>query len=729
MDALFEPGILIVSGKGGTGKSTVAAAIASAASAGHLRVLLVEVEGRAEFARTLGIDQPGYVERDTSFGFSVLSITPLDAAVEYLRRYHGMERLTRPLARVGALDQVVRGAPGFRDLLVTGKIYELARPRAGQAHADGVAYDLIVVDAPPTGQLGPFLAAPETFADLVRVGPVKRRAAAVAGVFRRRARVALVAIPEEMAVAETLEALPLVATAGLPVVAVIVNRCGPEVFERGVATAARSLTAAAASRIAGEAGAAIDEETADALLAQARAAAVRRRRERRLIAELSTAGPLVELPDLGDTPAPERVGLLATAFVASKGDGGGRRRDRGTPRVAATTDRMGGARPEAPSGADRRSPAPHHDGGLDDALGDARIVVVCGSGGVGKTTVSAAIAVHMAERGRRTALMTVDPARRLATALRLPPFAGGRPTVPLGAGRSMDALQLDTKRTFDEVVERFAGSAGRAERILSNPFYRRFADTLGGTHEYMAMEKLHQLAEEERHDVIVIDTPPTASAMSFLDAPKRLTDFLGGRFLRLMLWPTATAGRFAFGAARVGARAFLRVAGRLVGAEVLADTVEFLTAFEGMYGGFAARAERVMALLASPACAFVVVVAPTPPSVEEAEAFLARTEDSGMRSAAVVVNRWHRRTVVPPPEAAEAAARLRDGDAEARATAAVLRVAVREAGRQRVEADVLAGAARGWGDVRVVGVPDLAQDVHDVPGLRRMAARLFADPP
>src|SRR5439155_15535539 len=360
--------------------------------------------------------------------------------------------------------------------------------------------------------------------------------------------------------------------------------------------------------------------------------------------------------DLSDTPPEDRVAALAGRLSPGGGGPGGRRLDGAAPRKRPTTDPVGSAAEEASPGADR--PRPLADHRLGEALAETRIVVVCGSGGVGKTTVSAAIAVHLAGCGRSTALLTVDPARRLATAFRLPPFAGGRTSVQVGGGRSLDALQLDTKRTFDELVERFAGAPDRRDRILSNPFYRRFADTLGGTHEYMAMEKLHQLAEEEGHDAIVIDTPPTASALSFLEAPKRLTEFLGGRFLRAMLWPTATAGRFGLGAARVGARAFLRVAGRLVGAEVLADTVDFLAAFEGMYGGFADRAARVMELLASPGCAFVVVAAPTPPSLEETGVFLERTAAAGIRTAAIVVNRWHPAAVVPPPGAEAASERL-----------------------------------------------------------------------
>jgi anion-transporting ArsA/GET3 family ATPase len=145
---------------------------------------------------------------------------------------------------------------------------------------------------------------------------------------------------------------------------------------------------------------------------------------------------------------------------------------------------------------------------------------------VGKTTVSAAVAVHLAESRSRAALLTVDPARRLATSLGLPTVAGERTSIRLGRGHSMEAVQLDTQRTFDELIDRYAGSPERRDRILSNRFYQRISSTLAGTHEYMAMEKLYQLAEDEGHDAIVVDTPPTRSALSFLDAPNRLSDFL-----------------------------------------------------------------------------------------------------------------------------------------------------------------------------------------------------------
>jgi anion-transporting ArsA/GET3 family ATPase len=637
-----------------------------------------------------------------------MSITPLDAAFDYLHRYHGIDRLSRPLLRTGGLNQVVTGAPGFRDLLVAGKIYELARARAGDAHATDPIHDLIVVDAPPTGQLAAFLSAPAAFADLVRVGPMKRRASNVAAMFASRARVVVVTIPEEMAVAETLEALPAVRKTGVALAGVIVNRLEPGVFPPGTARAAKALDPERAVSLAAEAGLRLDEPAAEGILHTAAEGARRTRSAHRMAARLRGKAPMFELPDISFLPAGDRVSALAGSM---EGDGAA------PDRIVKPPDHS--TRPTASQAGER----------LDGPLGGARIVVVCGSGGVGKTTVSAAIALHAASAGHRTVLLTVDPARRLATALRLPTTGGDRTAIRVGPGRSMEALQLDTKRTFDELVERFARDPGQRARIMANPFYRRAADTLGGTHEYMAMEKLHQLAEEEDHDVIVIDTPPTRSALSFLDAPKRLTDFLGGRFLRLMLWPTAVAGRLTLSAARFGARAMLRTVGRLVGAETLADTVEFLAAFEGMYGGFRARAARVMELLASPECAFVLAAAPTGPSLAEAGQFVERLRAGGMRSAAVVVNRFDGTepafTIPSGPAAADGIDRLAGGTPEERGLAAAIRFACRTEARRGLEAEELDAFLRTYGDVPLVTVPDLGTEVHDVSGLRRVAARLF----
>jgi anion-transporting ArsA/GET3 family ATPase len=353
---------------------------------------------------------------------------------------------------------------------------------------------------------------------------------------------------------------------------------------------------------------------------------------------------------------------------------------------------------------------------------------VCGSGGVGKTTVSAAVAVHLAQRRMKAALLTVDPARRLATSLRLPTIAGERTSVQLGRGRKMQAVQLDTQRTFDELIHRYAGTPQRRDRILSNRFYKRISSTLAGTHEYMAMEKLYELADEEDHDAIVVDTPPTRSALSFLDAPDRLNDFLGGWLVRWMLWPSARAGRLTVGIARFGAQAFARTAGRLVGAEVLADTADFLAAFEGMYGGFQNRASRVLEMLRSPDCAFLVVTAPTQVSLEEAGFFVDRLGQAGMHAEAVVANRWHPEPDGLPPQAVEAADVLASGDARSRATAALLVDRTRREPQRAAEAEAMRSFAELHGDMPILPIPELPEDVHDVPGLRQVGSHLFASP-
>ena len=240
----------------------------------------------------------------------------------------------------------------------------------------------------------------------------------------------------------------------------------------------------------------------------------------------------------------------------------------------------------------------------------------------------------------------------------------------------------------------------------------------------MAMEKLYELAEEEQHEAIVIDTPPTRSALSFLDAPNRVTDFLGGRLIRWLMWPGARAGRMTLGVTRFGATAFARTAGRLVGAQALEEVADFLAAFEGMYGGFRERAGRVLELLRSPECVFVVVGSPTAPSLEEAGYFLSRLREGYMRAGAVVVNRWLGPPFALDPGAAAVAERLAGGSLEERATAAVLSHAVATEPTRSAQADALGRFAAGHRSAAIVRVPELGGDVHDLAGLRRVAKHL-----
>lgn len=706
---LFARPVLIVSGKGGTGKSVVAASLALHAASSGRRTLLIEVEGRGEMLRTLGVPDPGFTETPVPQGFSVLSISPRPAALEYLHLFFGMDRVSRPLLRAGALDQVIGAAPGFRDLLSCGKLYEIHEVRRTDPRdKDRPLYDLLVVDAPPTGQIGSFLGAPGAFADLARVGRIKRQAVAVEHFLQANAAVVLVAVPEEMAVAETIEAVPAVEAAGVPVAAVVANRCHDPVFGRGVATAGRGLGPGDVARVTKEAGLSLSDEQAAAVAEGAQAADLRYALQRGFLRELRRHAPVLTL---GDVPIldPQKVATELAEEMAGRPN----RTDPIPETEAARTPTAG-----------RASHAARTDADLVGLLEGSRIAVVCGSGGVGKTTVSAALAVRQAERGLSTALLTVDPARRLATALRLPSSPGARTNIRVSKHRSLVAMQLDTQRTFDELIRRHAGSAERRDRILSNRFYRRIADTLSGTHEYMAMERLYELAMEEQHQAIVIDTPPTRSALSFLDAPRRMTDFLGGRFLKLMLWPGARAGKLTLGVARFGAAAFGRTIGRLIGAEVLADTVEFLAAFEGMYEGFKRRATAVLDLLRSPECAFVIVTAPTPGSLEEAGYFIDRLRASGMRARAVVANRWRPDAVSLPPETPAAIDGLQQGGMAERAVADMLVDHLRREPLAAAQARAMASFARAHAGVPIVAVPELSGDVHDVGGLRRVGEYL-----
>lgn len=284
---------------------------------------------------------------------------------------------------------------------------------------------------------------------------------------------------------------------------------------------------------------------------------------------------------------------------------------------------------------------------LEELL-ESRIIVCTGSGGVGKTTISAAVGLAAAQRGISTIVVTIDPAKRLANALGLKTLSNQPSRIPekhFASGgmepAPLDAMMLDTKTTFDELVHRYASDDRRAEKIIDNRFYQAISGALSGTHEYMAMEKLYELESEGGYDLIVIDTPPTRNALDFLEAPKRLTSFLDDRLLRWFLLPAIGGGKGILRAVNFAAVTFLKVVQRVVGTQVLKDTAEFFANFEGMYEGFKERAQAVFELLRLDSTAFVVVTAPTAHSVEEALYFASTLNDYGLPFKGLVVNRIH----------------------------------------------------------------------------------------
>jgi anion-transporting ArsA/GET3 family ATPase len=351
---------------------------------------------------------------------------------------------------------------------------------------------------------------------------------------------------------------------------------------------------------------------------------------------------------------------------------------------------------------------------------DRGIIVCCGSGGVGKTTAAAAIAVEGARLGRRSCVVTIDPAKRLADALGLVSLTN-QPGLVHGDWKppgELWALMLDTKSTFDDLVARYAGTPEQASGILGNRLYRNIAGALSGTQEYMAMEKLYELHEEGRFDLIVVDTPPSRSALDFLDAPRRLTRFLDNRIFRLLMMPARTYLR----AVSLASQTFLRTVGKVVGADVVKDAVEFFTAFEGMEQGFRNRAQRVLELLSESQTAFVLVAAPRRDAVDEALYFAKRLQESDISVEALIVNRLHPRfgpvpSVLTTPAAAAAS--------EAEPLVSLLDNLRHFDGIAQREERYLQSLAERIAPAPVARVPFLAGDVHDLEGLNDIGRYLF----
>ncbi len=363
-----------------------------------------------------------------------------------------------------------------------------------------------------------------------------------------------------------------------------------------------------------------------------------------------------------------------------------------------------------------------------------RIVVCCGAGGVGKTTTAAALGLWAAEHGRRAVVLTIDPARRLAQSMGLTELDNTpRPVEGAGsAGGSLDAMMLDMKRTFDEVVEQHS-TPEKAAQILANPFYQAVSSSFAGTQEYMAMEKLGQLraeaGREGRWDLIIVDTPPSRSALDFLDAPTRLGSFLDGRFIRLLAAPAKAGGRAGFKVFSLGVGVLTTTMSKLLGGQLLQDVQTFVAALDTMFGGFRERADQTYALLKNPETAFVVVAAPERDALREASFFAGRLDEEGMPLAGLVLNRIQR--VAAPSlsasralAAAEQLAEAGERSATAATTEGLLRLHANLAETAERQERLARRFTTGHPGIPVVEVPASAQDIHDLEGLREVGAAL-----
>jgi anion-transporting ArsA/GET3 family ATPase len=369
--------------------------------------------------------------------------------------------------------------------------------------------------------------------------------------------------------------------------------------------------------------------------------------------------------------------------------------------------------------------------GLGAALSGKRVLVCVGAGGVGKTSVAAALGLARALEGGKVLVCTIDPARRLATALGLDALGNAETRVPDAAFAAaglrprgqLFAMMLDVKRTWDDLVTRHAPSAERRDRILRNRLYQQMSAALAGSQEYMATEKLYELATDRDYDLIVLDTPPTANALDFIDAPDRILDFLGDDQAPLLLSP-ARGARLGFRLAQLGGSLVVKTLARFTGGDMLRDLGDFLASFHGMYQGFKARAAAVHQLLARPTTGFVLVASPGARAVSEALSLHHRLVAEGMPIGGVVANRvtaplWSPGR--PRPGQAELAAALGEADA---GLAPGLALALDEHERMAAADAAAVAPLLAVAPLAHAVVPRLEEDVHDLAGLAALAGRL-----
>lgn len=562
--------LLFVSGKGGVGKTAVAAALAARAASLGQRVLLVSTDGRGDAAALFGRADRGYAEAELAPGLAGLTVEFDALLADFVRTIAPVGFIATRILASPTFRYFTRATPGLADLLLLGKIRELYREKKRR-------FDLLVVDAPATGHAMSLLSMPRTVRATVPAGPIRTVADDLDQLLSRGggSRLVAVAEPAEFAAREAEELIDAAREkAGLPTALLVVNRIGrsgrAETLPRGQL-------------------------------------------------------PVVRIPELDlpraspDSPFGADVSFFAAFRPSLEGSPPPRRR-------GATA-----------------SPAGPGDLDLDEALRDERLVVLAGPGGVGKTTLAAAVGIASARSGKSTLVLTVDPARRLAQALGLSGTLDRPVAVDVPGGAALSVLQIDPRATFDRLLHRVAPPA-TLKRIQENRLYDGLVDALPGVVEYMGVEALAEHASDPGIDRIVLDTAPAARGVDFLRAPQRMVELLENDALRWFLRSDSLLSRALSGASR-GAALVLHLADRHLGFSFLADLAEFFRAFDGLYDGFKERNLLIQDLLSR---ARYLVVSSADRSALRTAAELAALLPAGPGKAGLLLNRVSPRYGLPP---------------------------------------------------------------------------------
>lgn len=384
---------------------------------------------------------------------------------------------------------------------------------------------------------------------------------------------------------------------------------------------------------------------------------------------------------------------------------------------------------------------------IASAIAERRLIVVCGSGGVGKTTTSAALACAAAQLGRKVLVLTIDPARRLASSLgleeldneprRVSPALFREQGLTLKGKGELWAMMLDTKRTFDDVIRRYAPRPELAEQILGNLIYQQISDALAGTQEYMAMEQLYELTRDDKYDLIVVDTPPTQHALDFLDSPDRMMNVLDSGVVKLVWGNARKAGKSYMDWLRRSTKLISSLFERITGGELFGDMAEFFQSFDELYDGIRGRSKEVKSLLQSDQTLFFLVTSPVPSAMQEAQYFLGKISSYGVSLGGIIVNRVHRLAdgTVPAsdalPEArsivkclASSHAKLAD-DKQLKVVVDELIVAWQHYAKLAQQDQHQIGQLSAGRKTQITQVPYFDADIHDLQGLAQLSDYLL----